>query len=486
MVAAMHVVVVGGGVAGLGSALVLARQGHQVTVVERDDTPMPTSADEAFDWDRRGAPQVRHSHAFLARLVGLLRRDYSDVYSELLREGATEMRFGDDLPPTITNFERQADDDELVMLACRRTTFEWVLRRAAVAEGRVTFRTGVGVDGLLADTATGAPPHITGVHLADGTTIPAELTVVAAGRRSALSEWLAAIGAPSVAEEVDDTGIVYFSRFYRLRAGQVHPPRTGPIGGDLGYLKYGVFVGDNQTFSVTLATPTLDDELRKLLADPVVFDQCARQLVATAPYLDGRAEPITEQVHVMAGLLNRWRDHVVDGRPVATGMLPVGDAVLCTNPLYGRGCSTAFWSAHLMADAVAAHPDDPTATALAYDHALRAEIFPWYRAGVDQDGEARRVAAALLAGDDPDGDATDPRTFMRSVFREGLVPALRSDAVVLRAFFRSLNLLSTPDAMMKDSDVSARVLAAWQDRENRPPEPSLGPKHRAELLAAIA
>ena len=492
----MNVVVVGGGVAGLGSALVLARQGHQVTVVERDDTPMPTSADEAFDWDRRGAPQVRHSHAFLARLVGLLRQDYSDVYSELLREGATEMRFGDDLPSTITNFERCADDDELVMLACRRTTFEWVLRRAAVAEGRVTFRTGVGVDGLLANSASdaasgdggvgGAPTHITGVHLADGTTIAADLTVVAAGRRSALSEWLVAIGAACVAEEVDDTGIVYFSRFYRLRAGQGSPPRTGPIGGDLGYLKYGVFVGDNQTFSVTLATPTGDGELRKLLTDPVVFDECARQLVATAPWLDGRAEPITEQVHVMAGLVNRWRNHVVNDQPVATGMLPVGDAVLCTNPLYGRGCSTAFWSAHLMADAVAAHADDPVAMSLAYDGALRTEIFPWYRAGVDQDREARRVAAAMLAGDDPDGDAGDARTFMRSVFREGLMPALRSDAVVLRAFFRSLNLLSAPDAMLKDADVSARVLAAWQDRANRPPEPTLGPKHRAELLAALA
>ena len=145
----MHVLIVGGGVSGLGSALVLARQGHRVTVVERDDTPMPATADEAFDWDRRGAPQVRHSHAFLARLVGLLRRDYADVYAELLAQGATEMRFGDDLPPTITDFQRLPDDDELVMLACRRTTFEWVLRRAAVAEGRVTFRTGVGVDGLL-------------------------------------------------------------------------------------------------------------------------------------------------------------------------------------------------------------------------------------------------------------------------------------------------------------------------------------------------
>lgn len=483
----MHVVVVGGGVSGLGSALVLARQGHEVTVIERDDTPMPSSADEAFEWDRRGAPQVRHSHAFLAKLVGLLRHDYPDVYAELLAEGATEMRFGDDLPPTIVNFEREPEDDELVMLACRRTTFEWVVRRVAVAEGRVTFRTGVGVDGLLTDppAAGTAVPHITGVRLADGSTIAADLTVVAAGRRSALSEWLEAVGSLPVAEEVDDTGIVYFSRFYRLNEGQEYPPRTGPIGGDLGYLKYGVFVGDNNTFSVTLATPTNDDQLRKMLADPVVFDECARKLIATAPWLDGRATPITEQVHMMAGLLNRWRDHVVDGAPIATGVLPVGDAVLCTNPLYGRGCSTGFWSAHLMADAVAAHPDDPLAMALAYDATLRSEIFPFYRSGVAQDREARRVAAALLVGEDPDGDSSDPRTFMRSVFREGLLPAIRTDVVVLRAFFRSLNLLATPESMAQNADVIARVLAAWQDRENRPPEEALGPKHRVELLALL-
>jgi 2-polyprenyl-6-methoxyphenol hydroxylase-like FAD-dependent oxidoreductase len=482
----MRVVVVGGGVAGLGSALVLSRQGHHVTVVERDDTPMPTSADDAFEWDRRGAPQVRHSHAFLARLVRLLRTHHADVYAALLTEGATEMRFGDDLPPTITDFTPEPGDEELVMLACRRTTFEWVLRRCALADGRVAFHTGVGVDGLVASPSVlDGIPHIAGVRLSDGTQILADLTVVAAGRRSALSDWMVDIGVPPIEEEVDDTGIVYLSRFYRLRPDAEYPARTGPIGGDLGYLKYGVFVGDNRSFSVTLATPTVDDELRKRLIDPVTFDACARSLVATAPYLDGRAEPITEHVHVMAGLLNRRRDYMPDGRPAATGIVPVGDAVLCTNPLYGRGCSIAFWGAHLLADAVAAHPGDTVAVARAYHASLQEEILPWYRAGVEQDAEARRVAAALLAGDDPDGDTSDPRTLMRSVFRHGLLPALRADAIVLRAFVRSLNLLASPDAMIKDADVGARVFAIWQDRENRAPEPALGPARRDELMALL-
>jgi 2-polyprenyl-6-methoxyphenol hydroxylase-like FAD-dependent oxidoreductase len=481
----MEVAVVGGGVAGLGAALALARRGHSVVVFERDDTPMPHSADDAFEWDRRGAPQVRHSHAFLARLVGLLKADYADIYQQLLDEGATEMRFGDDLPATMVDFEHQPEDDELSMLACRRTTFEWVLRRAALAEGRVEFRTGTAVNGLTAARSSSIP-RVTGVRLADGSTAPSDLVIVAAGRRSNLPDWLESIGCQPIEEAVDDTGIVYFSRFYRLLEGATYPPRTGPIGGDLGYLKYGVFVGDNRTFSVTLATPTNDQELRKTLTDPDIFDSCARQLVATAPWLDGRAEPITEAVHVMAGLINRWQQYVVGERPLATGFIPVGDAVLCTNPLYGRGCSTAFWGAHLMVAAIDAHPDDPEAMLLTYEASLRAEIYPWYRASVEQDAEARRVAAALLAGEDPDGDPTDQRSFMRAVFRDGLLPALRRDPVVLRAFFRALNLLTPPDAMIKDPDVGARVLTVWQDRANRPPEPALGPKRRADLLALLA
>ena len=481
------VIVVGGGVAGLGTALALARRGHHVTVIERDHTPMPQSPDDAFEWDRRGAPQVRHSHAFLGRLCQLLRNGYPDVYASLLEAGATEMPFGRDIPPEMTNFEPQPDDHELTMLACRRTTFEWVVRRAALAEGNVEFRSGQGVTGLLADASptTGDRPVVTGVRIDDGSELHADLVVVAAGRRSVVPEWLAEIGAAPVDERLDDTGIVYFSRFYRLRDGHEYPAGNGLIGGDLGYLKYGVFVGDNRTFSVTLATATDDDELRRALADPVVFDTAAAQLVATEHWLDGRAEPITPTVHVMAGLLNRWRDYVVDGEPVVTGLVPVGDAVLCTNPLYGRGCSTAFWGADLLARAIDAHPGDLRGMAAAYDEALRAEIHPWYRASVDQDNEARRVSAALLAGSDPDADSDDPRTFMRGVFRDGLLPAIRSDAVVWRAFARSLNLLQAPDAMANDAEVNRRVLDAWQDRDNRPPAPSLGPATRHEFLELL-
>jgi flavin-dependent dehydrogenase len=187
----------------------------------------------------------------------------------------------------------------------------------------------------------------------------------------------------------------------------------------------------------------------------------------------------------MGGLINRWRPHVVDGEPLATGVVPVGDAILCTNPLHGRGCATAFWGAHLLVGAVQDHIGDPRQMVLDYHAAVRVEIYPWYRASVEQDSEARRVSTALLAGDDPDSEVADERALMRAVFRDGLLPALRRDAVVLREFFRTLNLLTRPDALIKNPEVTSRVLAVWQDRDNRPPEPLLGPARRADLLSAI-
>src|SRR3954447_15414047 len=130
----MKAVVIGAGVGGLGAALALSRAGHEVTVVERDHTPLPHDPDEAFAWDRRGAPQVRHSHALLARLRNLLRDRYPDVLEQLLAARASEIRFTDILPPDIDDPTPQAGDDDLVALACRRTTFEWVLRRVVLAE----------------------------------------------------------------------------------------------------------------------------------------------------------------------------------------------------------------------------------------------------------------------------------------------------------------------------------------------------------------
>ena len=290
--------------------------------------------------------------------------------------------------------------------------------------------------------------------------------------------WLAAIGAPPVREELHESGIVYYSRFYRVRTGIEAPPYSGPTAADLGYLKYAIFLGDNRTFSITYAIESDDEQLRRALAASDGFETVAGSLVATAPWrVDGVADPITD-VHMMAGLRNRYRPLIDDeGGPIVHGYVAVGDAAVCTNPLYGRGCSLAFVHAFGLADALREHGDDLDALARTFAAFTDREVVPWFRSAVLQDAQARALHEEL--------PSEDPRAFAQEIFREGLLPAMRTSPVVFRAFLRWFNLLVTPDALMADAEIVGEVLAAYQDRENRPGPPVLG-LDREALLRALA
>ncbi len=489
-----NIAIVGAGVAGLASALMLGRAGHTITVFERDPLSDVDAgdADEAFEHDRRGAPQTRHSHAFLARLRNLLRDRYPDVLDRLHAAGATDLRFVDSTP--FIDAPPEPGDDDLTMLACRRTTFDWVLRRAVEADGHTTIRSGVEVSGLA-----GSLDRVTGVVLADRTTESFDLVIVATGRHGSLPRWLEDMGAAPIPEIRGESGIAFFSRYYRLRFGFDFPRLPEPIGGDLRYLKYAIFPGDNGTFAISLAAPSEDTELRRLLDDEVRFDAAALAIASTASYLDGRAVPISG-VHAKSGLINRWRDFVVDGTPVAVGVFAVGDALILTNPLYGRGCTTGVWSAQLLADALAAHPDDLSATALHYDTEVCRHLKPWVLSTIRIDNETRRVSSADLEetdveetdvqgsdveGSRVEGDSTDPTALWWTIMRDGLRIAMKSDIEVLRAVGRHFNMLTAPNQLIDDADFVARVTASWNGRDSLAPMPPLGPS-RSELMKRLA
>src|SRR5207344_978555 len=123
----------GGGIAGLGAALALGAGSRDVTILDRDPPPPEGSSEEAFyNWERKGATQLRHSHAFIGRLTTLIRERYPDLMAELLREGTRLFGFEDGLTPSqAKDYKPHPEDQESKLLFSRRTTLELVMRRYA-------------------------------------------------------------------------------------------------------------------------------------------------------------------------------------------------------------------------------------------------------------------------------------------------------------------------------------------------------------------
>jgi 2-polyprenyl-6-methoxyphenol hydroxylase-like FAD-dependent oxidoreductase len=465
---AKHVIVIGGGVGGLGTALALNRAGHHVTVLERDPLPATADAEEAFDAPRRGAPQVHQTHGFLARIMVILRDRYPDVLEKLMNAGAFAM-------PGAANFndDPQPGDEDLKVLIVRRTTFEWVLRMAVVDERDVEVKTNAPVASLIEGDAIEGIPTVVGVVLEDGTEIRGDVVVCAGGRRADIPSLLKPLGV-DVPERIVESGLMYVSRWYSW-PGELDL-KEAKLGGDLGFVKFLGIPGDAGTLSVTLAIRTDDNELRHALSTEEGFDHACELLPGPNLFFaDGRPEPRTE-VKVMGGLLNRLRTFTQDGVPTVLGFHAVGDAHTCTNPLYGRGVSLAMVQATLLADALTEHEDDAAARALAYESACKREVEPWYEISVAMD----------KAGADPKGfalgGATDPNEMnpMRALFL-----AAQTDPVIGRAFARFFNLLALPQDFMTDPVIMGKIAEVMANPEKYPAPPAMEGPTRDELLAAL-
>ncbi len=462
----LHAAVVGSGITGLAAARVLSDRGARVTILERDAEPDAADPASAFaSWQRKGAPQVRHSHAFLGRLRSLLRDKYPDILQGLLDVGAAELDMLAHPPLTLPPLTPEPGDADLVALGCRRTTFEWVVRRNVLVRPGVTLLPGVQVRGLAGDAG-----GVSGLRYDAGAgarTLAADLVIDASGRHSKAPEWLAALGAPTPPEELEPSGVIYYTRFYRFSDGATAPPRSKyPAAADYNWIKYAIFPADGGTFSITFAVALAFPRL-KVLARTGAFDVMCRALPALAPWVDPAvSEPIGDAAHpvqAMGGLINRLRRFVVDDAPLARGFFALGDTAYCTNPLYGRGCAQAFLHADLLGEALDAAPDDLAAAARELDRRARAAIEPFYRASVLADREAVRKAEGRtprrLAG-----------RLQARFFEDGLIIATRSDPVVFRAFLRMFNMLETPEKAFGKPDVlwrSLRVLLRGKRRNVR-------------------
>lgn len=452
-----RVVVIGAGMAGLWTALALAPTGREVVLLDRDPPPPDQGLDAAFEsWSRRGVGHLRHSHAFLARLRLLIRDQHPELLAELLAAGCRELRFEDGLTGLHKQrFKPDPIDEDLVILTSRRTTLELVMRRYVAGLDGVTLRPSTFVRDLAVEP--GAPPRVTGVRLESGEIVAGDLVVDASGHTSQALEQLAAAGV-TIPEAGEPSGVIYFTRHYRMNPGAAEPPRGGAAAnGDLGYLKFGVFPGDNGCFSVTLCVPEVEEELRKAVVDPATFDAVCQELPGVAAWIDAaRAHP-TSRVFGMGKLESRWRDLAPEGRPAVLGFVPVGDSLVRSNPLYGRGCSFAGVSAYLLRDALLA-TSDPTERVRLYRKGVEAELRPYYEAMRKADRSAiRRARRALLP---PKAPSLRSR-ILTSFVEDGVTVAVRSDVELLRASLRGFHMLEDPQAWLRRPGNLLKVLGYW-------------------------
>jgi 2-polyprenyl-6-methoxyphenol hydroxylase-like FAD-dependent oxidoreductase len=488
----MEVVVIGGSVAGLISSLALARDGHRVEILEKDPTPMPASPAEAFKlWKRQGAPQVMHSHAFLGRMHNMIRDREPELLKKLLEHGAEELKWQDAARKNFKDPVFVPSDDDITLLACSRVTFEWVLRLHVLETGLVTYREGVEVLELIAEKGDSVPV-VTGVtvrdHGQEREEIRGDLIVDASGRRTKLREWLEGIGCSELEAVKSATGIFYSSRFYKLRKGVKRPNEDGFSGGDLGYIKFGVFPAENDTFSITLSAAPDDDALRAILRTGG-FEKCANAIPLVAEWVDPEVSAPISDAHGMANLNNMHRLTVKDGEPLALGLVAIGDARVHANPLTGRGCTLAWICAYALADAVREHPDDLRELALAQNSVVLNDCAPWLQAQMRSDVDAIEVNTMQREGEDPykvenEDGTTNEKAYMRALIRDGLVPASREDFEISRLLARIGHMLDMPSDVMKRPETMQKAVECYEQRHDRPPRVE-GPT-REEMVSILA
>jgi 2-polyprenyl-6-methoxyphenol hydroxylase-like FAD-dependent oxidoreductase len=466
------ILILGGGVIGLSTAMMLARQGHSVSVLEQDSEPPAGSPEAAWQsWERRGVAQFRQPHYLHPPVSRLLDSHLPDVKEALLGAGCIKFDVLAAMPASISDRTPREDDERFVTITGRRSTIEYAV--ASVAEKLVTVRRGASVVGLLAGKSV-APgiPHVTGVRTMNGEELSADLVIDAMGRRSSLPNWLAAIGARRPIDEAEDSGFIYYTRFFRSGTG-VMPAHLAQLQTYFHSFSLLTLPGDAGTWSVTVVFAS-DDHALKKLRHPKHWVALVSACPLHAHWLNG--EPITD-VLALGGTIDRYRRFVVDDVPVATGIISIGDSWACTNPSLGRGITMGLMQTVGTAEIVQQHLDNPLALALAHDCMTETRVTPWYRDTIEIDRKRIAAVNALIEGRTEPVQPVDPR----AQIAKALSIAMMYDADLFRAAMEMRSMLALPQNVMARDGVVDRITEVAATHE----AVTAGGPSRQELLRML-
>lgn len=462
-------VVLGGGPVGLATAILLAQQGLDVVVLDRDAAP-PGDPEGAWEsWQRRSVGQFRLVHYVQPGGRALMEQHLPAVFTEMEAVGAIRYNAAEALARRLP--DGGGEDLDLsrfeTITTCRRPLIEYAYASAARKTPGVEVRYGCPAAGLVTGSeVVPGVPHVTGVRTASGETIDARVVVDAGGRRSPLSDMIEAVGGRRPTEHAFEAGFVYNTQYYR---GASLPELRDDLLCAIGSISILTIPGDQGWWSVTLYHSP-KDKLMRNVRDPKTFERVVRALPNHAHWADG--DPHGETLS-MASTANTTRDFVVEGVPCATGVVPVGDAWGFTNPSIGRGITLGLMHAVDTAPAIAEHIDDPCRLAAGWERRTAERAARWHASTVEFDRiRAPEVDAYRQGLPDP----FDPSDLAVAGSR-AFASASHYDPQVLQWFWEVISCFSLPDEVIAREGVLERVLDVAL---STPPYTSPGP-NRAQL-----